>query len=263
MRLSVQEEDEDVTLMPPADLPPNHKSGRGFASSDRNTLLGKESRFATLPPQEYKKQYEMMMAKLPVRDYPGYNVTGRDKPLNIVFVFPQMVNETRKKDLEVVLVFPHDKNATAATAPSTDPPTSTPTSGDVAEISSATTTEAARVSSSAAVAEATTEASTTTSVADTAAPFDEVKGQEDDDERLQQASERKEIRASAASALPSPAQDASTPAPSPIGRRNRQDIYKKYAKKYANSRLPPISVFQKSDATPGRYACFDWSLRVT
>ncbi|KAJ1522249.1 hypothetical protein ONE63_002554 [Megalurothrips usitatus] len=218
------EQQEDVAS---ADLPPNHKkSRRDFGASEQNSLLGKQSRFATVaPPDHNSKEYELMMAKLPVRDYPGYNVTGRDKPLDVVFVFPRVENQTRQKEVEVVLIFPQD-NATSPTPPSGDPTPSTPvtitvTAGDVP----------------------TTERTATAAVSGAAE-------KEDGDERLELASEREETRAEA----PAPAR-AATPAPAMaapaffIARRDRQDIYKKYANKYANSRLPPVSFFRKDDAS--------------
>ncbi|KAJ1522248.1 hypothetical protein ONE63_002554 [Megalurothrips usitatus] len=222
VRLALQQED-----VASADLPPNHKkSRRDFGASEQNSLLGKQSRFATVaPPDHNSKEYELMMAKLPVRDYPGYNVTGRDKPLDVVFVFPRVENQTRQKEVEVVLIFPQD-NATSPTPPSGDPTPSTPvtitvTAGDVP----------------------TTERTATAAVSGAAE-------KEDGDERLELASEREETRAEA----PAPAR-AATPAPAMaapaffIARRDRQDIYKKYANKYANSRLPPVSFFRKDDAS--------------
>lgn len=169
-------------------LPGNHKAGslgKGAASSHHNTL-GKQARFESDVPPHSK--YEMLTANLPVKDY---SITGRDKPLNVVFVFPRASNETRKKELEVMLVFPQDKKDKAA-------------------------------------------AVTATPVQDKEGVRDEA----DDEEKLQQASEKKETTAKAPIALNRKEPEA-----------YRRDIYKKYANKYASSRPPPVSFFRKDENT--------------
>ncbi len=75
---------EDVPSEP---LPPNHKMSSADFSADTNSLVGKQHRFVTAMPPDHDsemKKYERMMAKLPVRDYPGvYNKTH----LQSVFFF--------------------------------------------------------------------------------------------------------------------------------------------------------------------------------
>ncbi|XP_052121937.1 mucin-17-like [Frankliniella occidentalis] len=274
-----QHQDQEDVLSLSDPLPLNHKkSRRDFSPSDTNSLAGKQHRFVTVAPPEQdieKKKYERMMAKLPVRDYPGYNITGRDKPLNVVFVFPRVSegNQTRPRELEVVLVFPQANASTAAPS--------------------------------------ATEATTTSTSVPSVSVVDEAPGVDDSDDKLELASERKETRESAPSHLtanditivpskatstvatpttsepttaatttspststttpsttPAPVTTTSTtpvptstttvavPTPIPAFHRwkqepgaYRQDIYKKYANKYASSRPPPVSFFRKENAS--------------
>lgn len=197
--------------------------------------MGKQSRFVTAAPQDKEdKKYEMMMAKLPIKDY---SLTGRDKPIDVVFVFPH-ANETRKRELEVVLVFPQGQNATSTTgqpAATTGAPSTTTTSTVTMDLTTSTRSET-ETPSTVFTPEASTATSSPTS---TTAPLKAARSEEDDKQGL--ASERKETTADAP--VPSP-----TRATAAINRpKSRQDIYKKYANKYASSRPPPVSFFRKDD----------------